>query len=120
MDINTNYNAAMSKIVSGTFVPDIAGPSGPKTEPLTADATGVAGAAGATPSFRDTLNSVLDDVNTKMGTSDQLTQDLATGKTNDINKVVTSVEEANLAMQFTLAIRNKLLDAYQEVERMQM
>lgn len=119
MDINTSYSLAMSNIVPGTFVPDIAGAGAPKTEPLTDD-TGVAGAAGATPSFRDTLKSMLDDVNTKMQSSDQLTQNLATGKTNDINKVVTSVEESNLAMQFTLAIRNKLLDAYQEVERMQM
>jgi flagellar hook-basal body complex protein FliE len=31
---------------------------------------------------------------------------------------VTSVEEANLALQYTMAIRTKLLDAYSEVERM--
>jgi flagellar hook-basal body complex protein FliE len=34
--------------------------------------------------------------------------------------VITSVEEANLSMQFTLAIRNKLLDAYTEISRMQV
>jgi flagellar hook-basal body complex protein FliE len=35
-----------------------------------------------------------------------------------VNKVVTSVEEANLALQYTMAIRTKLLEAYSEVTRM--
>jgi flagellar hook-basal body complex protein FliE len=39
------------------------------------------------------------------------------GKTNDLDKVVTSVEEANLGLQYTIAIRSKLLDAYNEVAR---
>ena len=115
MDINTSYQAAMSKIVPGTFVPDVA-PGGPQTEAIPDG--GVAGASGV--SFKDTVKSFLGDVNDKVQTSDALSRDLATGKTNDVNKVVTSVEEANLAMQFTLAIRNKLLEAYQEVSRMQV
>ncbi|HEY8297015.1 MAG TPA: flagellar hook-basal body complex protein FliE [Candidatus Baltobacteraceae bacterium] len=115
MNIDTDYRAAMSSIVPGTFAPDIAGSNAPLTQPLDG---GVAGATGV--SFKDTVKSMLADVNDKMATSDQLSADLATGKTNDVNKVVTSVEEANLSMQFTLAIRNKLLDAYTEISRMQM
>lgn len=115
MDINSNYDAAMRSVVPGTFVPDVAAPGAPKTEPL-APGTAAAGTA----SFKDTVKSFLSDVNDKIDTSDRLTQDLATGKTNDINKVVTSVEEANLAMQFTIAIRNKLLESYQEIQRMQV
>jgi flagellar hook-basal body complex protein FliE len=114
MDINSAYNAAMSNAVPGTFVPDIAPGSGPKTEPIPG------GAATGAPSFKDTVKSFLDDVNDKVTQSDQATRDLATGRTNDVSKVVASVEEANLAMQFTLAIRNKLLDAYTEISRMQV
>ncbi|MHB8153748.1 MAG: flagellar hook-basal body complex protein FliE, partial [Bacillati bacterium] len=47
-------------------------------------------------------------------------QQLASGQTHDTAKVVTSVEEANLAFEFTLAIRNKLLSAYQEISQMQV
>ncbi|HEY8312742.1 MAG TPA: flagellar hook-basal body complex protein FliE [Candidatus Baltobacteraceae bacterium] len=120
MDISTNYKDAMSKVVTGTFVPDMS-PGGPKTEPLAGDAAAIAGAGNvAGTSFKDTVKSMLADVNDKMTTSDKLSSDLATGKTTDVNKVVTSVEEANLEMQFALAIRNKLLDAYTEVSRMQM
>jgi flagellar hook-basal body complex protein FliE len=114
MDINSAYNNAMSKAIPGSFVPDIAPGAEPKTEAIPdASAAGV-------PSFKDTLKSLLNNVNDQVTQSDQLSRDLATGRTNDVSKVVTSVEEANLAMEFTLAIRNKLLDAYTEISRMQM
>lgn len=112
MDIQSSYDAAMRSAIPGTFVPDI-GSKDVSTE-------AISGAAGAAPSFKDTVKSFLSDVNDKVSASDQLSRDLATGRTNDVGKVVTSVEEANLAMQFTLAIRNKLLDAYTEISRMQV
>jgi flagellar hook-basal body complex protein FliE len=114
MDINSAYNAAMSKAIPGSFVPDIAPGGDPKAEAIPG------GGTSAVPSFKDTVKSLLNDVNDKVAQSDQLSRDLATGRTNDVSKVVTSVEEANLAMEFTLAIRNKLLDAYTEISRMQM
>jgi len=122
LDINSAYNDAMRNVLSGTFAPDAASVA-PRTEAIPSDSPDAVGGvtgAGATPSFRDTVKSFLDDTNDKMSTSDQLSRDLASGKTNDLNKVVTSVEEANLAMSFTLAVRNKLMDAYTEVSRMQM
>ena len=115
MDISSAYNAAMSSAIPGTFVPDIAPGAEPKTEAI----PGGVSAAGGT-SFKDTVKAMLDGVNDKVTASDQATRDLASGKTNDVGHVVTSVEEANLAMQFTLAIRNKLLDAYTEISRMQV
>ena len=114
MDINSAYGAAMRSAVPGTFVPDIGSSSDVKTEAIPGGA-----ATGAT-SFKDTVKSFLSGVNDKVTASDQLSGDLAAGRTNDVSKVVTSVEEANLAMQFTLAIRNKLLDAYTEISRMQV
>jgi flagellar hook-basal body complex protein FliE len=115
MDINSAYNNAISNVTPGTFVPDVA--PGVKTTPIPDDSTSGAAAVG---SFSDTLKGYLSDVNDKLATSDQLQQDLATGKTNDLNKVITSTEEAGLSMQFTLAMRNKLLDAYKEISQMQM
>ena len=75
-------------------------------------------ATGEPQSFKDTVMSFLGDVNNKAVTSDQNVQDLATGKTNDLNKVVSSVEEANLALQFTFAMKSQIMNAYQEVSRM--
>ncbi len=119
MDI-PSFGSAMSKVSPGTFAPDMAPGNAPKTSPLddTAGGVGAVTGAAATPSFSDTLKGMLSDVSDKVNAADQNSKDLAMGKTNDISKVVTSVEEANLAMQFTLSMRNKLLDAYQEVSRM--
>lgn len=115
MDINSSYDAVMRSAIPGSFVPDIGnGNADVQTQAIPG------GAASGAPSFKDTVKSFLSDVNDKVNTSDRLSQELATGKTNDVSKVVTSVEEANLSMQFTLAIRNKLLDAYREISQMQM
>lgn len=124
MILNTDYASAISRILPGTFAPDV-GANAVQTEPIpgsSRDATsGVTGVSGSAPvSFRDTLKSYLEGVNDKMASADQATQDLATGKTNDINKVVTSVEEANLTMDFTVAMQSKLLSAYQQISEMQM
>ena len=116
MDINAGYNAAMRSAIPGTFVPDMGAAGG---DPATESLAGAGGVSG-TSSFKDTVKSFLADVNDKVTQSDQLSRDLATGRTNDVGKVVSSVEEANLAMQFTLAIRNKLLSAYNEIAQMQM
>jgi flagellar hook-basal body complex protein FliE len=117
-----DFASAVSHILPGTFVPDISGGSNdvPNISPVPgltqAPATDASGAA----SFKETLSKMLSDVNDKLQTSDQLSQDLASGKESDVEKVVTSNEEANLALQFAMSIRTKVLDAYTEVERMQV
>jgi flagellar hook-basal body complex protein FliE len=117
--------ASITKAVPGTFVPDM-GTSIKLDE--TPNITAIPGAVGAAAAegansggtFMDSLKSALDDVNTKLNTSDQMTRDLASGKTNDLNAVTTSVEESNLALSFTMAVRTKLMTAYDEVSRMQV
>ncbi len=112
MDINS-YGNAINSVSPGTFAPDIA-PGAPKAELLPDDTDQTASS-----SFKDTLNQVLGNVNDQMVTAQQKSMDLALGKSNDEVGTVKSVEEAALAMQFTMAVRNKLMDAYTEVSRMQ-
>ncbi len=122
-----DYGSAISAIVPGTFVPDMGAATKLDERPNVGPIPG--GVAGAVPgvtgetqgtSFKDTVKSMLADVNDKITASDQATRDLADGKTNDLQKVVTSVEEANLTLNFTMAMRSKLLEAYQEIARMQL
>ena len=117
-----DYGSAISKVIPGTFVPDMGAAikldERPNVGPIPDGVPGVAPADGT--SFRDTVKSMLADVNDKINVSDQAQRDLASGKTNDLQKVVTSVEEANLALNFTMSMRSKLLEAYQEIARMQI
>jgi flagellar hook-basal body complex protein FliE len=110
-----DYASSIRSVVPGTFVPDL----GANDEKPDVSAIPGGGDASGVTSFKDTVKQMLADVNDKITTSDSNTRDLATGATNDLQKVVTSVEEANLALQYTMAIRSKLLTAYQSVASIQ-
>jgi flagellar hook-basal body complex protein FliE len=47
--------------------------------------------------------------------ADQSIQKMVSGEITDVHQVMTSVEEANVAFNMMMEIRNKVLDAYQEV-----
>ncbi len=117
-----DYGSAISKVLPGTFVPDMGAAlqldETPKVGGIPGGLSALEGASGA--SFIDTLKHELGGVNDKLVGADQLQRDLASGKTNDLQKVVSSTEEADLALSFTTAMRSKLLDAYQEISRMQV
>jgi flagellar hook-basal body complex protein FliE len=67
--------------------------------------------------FASFLQEKLGEVNQLQQNADQAIQDLATGKEQDITKVVSAAEKASLAFQMMVQIRNKLVDAYQEIMR---
>lgn len=71
-------------------------------------------------SFEDYLKKGLDNVNGMQIKANQDTQDFLTGSTTDIHQVVISTEEARISLQLAMQIRNKLMDAYQEISRMQI
>jgi flagellar hook-basal body complex protein FliE len=115
-----DYDSAISKVIPGTFVPDLGAATKVDETPNVGPIPGVVTGADGAPSFKDTVKSMLEGVNDKINASDQATRDLADGKTNDLQKVVTSVEEANLALNFTMAMRSKLLESYQQISQMQV
>jgi len=69
-------------------------------------------------SFQNTLAELVNNVDNQIKESDQLTEDFAMGKNNNIHEVMIASEKAGISLKFLLQIRNKLLDAYQEIMRM--
>ncbi|MCE5249594.1 flagellar hook-basal body complex protein FliE [bacterium] len=69
-------------------------------------------------SFAGTLEKFVNDVNSLQNRADESIEKLATGEISDVHQVMIAVEEANTAMEFMLEIRNKIIEAYQEVMRM--
>ena len=45
---------------------------------------------------------------------------LVTGKTSDVHQVMVAVEEAGVALDLMIEIRNRVLEGYQELIRMQV
>ena len=68
--------------------------------------------------FADTLRTALDQVNEAQATSGQMTEAYERGETTDIAKVMLARQEAGVAFEATLQVRNKLLSAYQDIMRM--
>ena len=68
-------------------------------------------------SFQNTLSELITDVDTQLKESNKLTEDFAMGKNNNIHEVMIAAEKAGISLKFLLQIRNKLLDAYQEIMR---
>jgi len=46
--------------------------------------------------------------------------DLATGKSNNVSETLLAIQKADLSFQLMVGVRNKLVDAYREVMRMQV
>jgi len=72
------------------------------------------------PSFKDTLNGFLSDVNEMQQKADQSIQMMISGEITDVHQVMTSVEEAGVAFNMMMEIRNKVMDAYQEIMRIRL
>ena len=71
-------------------------------------------------SFGKMLMDALEDVNDLQQKASQASTDLATGKIEDISQVVIAAEKAAVALQLTIQVRNKMLESYQEMMRMQV
>jgi len=70
--------------------------------------------------FADLLNNALHDLNQTQLKAEKLTQDLLTGEVQDLHQVTIALQEARLTMQLAVEMRNKVIEAYQEVSRMQV
>jgi flagellar hook-basal body complex protein FliE len=81
---------------------------------------GLADGGGLKVSFADLLKSGLGEVNGLQLASDDIAAKFAAGETDNIHEVLIAGEKASLALELTSAIRTKVLDAYQEIMRMQL
>jgi flagellar hook-basal body complex protein FliE len=60
------------------------------------------------------------DVNDLQNKADTSIEKMAAGEITDVHQVLNSVQEANLAFNMMMEIRNKVMDAYQEIMRLRL
>ncbi len=68
--------------------------------------------------FKDQLKSLLYQVNDMGKVADEKVIDVVTGESDDLHNAMVALEEANVSFQLMLEVRNKMLEAYQEINRM--
>jgi flagellar hook-basal body complex protein FliE len=88
------------------------------------------GPAGASPleapeaagegSFVQTLKEAVDSVNAQQVRADELAARFTAGQVENVHDAMISMEKAALSFKFMVEVRNKLLEGYQEVMRMQV
>lgn len=71
-------------------------------------------------SFASVLKETLNNVNKQQIESDVLTDKLARGENIDLHQVMIASQKASITLQATLEVRNKVVEAYQEMMRMQV
>lgn len=81
---------------------------------------GTQGTGKATEGFSDFLSRSIDEVNEMLGAADKSARDLATGKSENLHEAMITMEKAETAFKLLVQVRNKVIDAYQEVMRMQV
>jgi len=67
------------------------------------------------PGFKQFLLDALDQVNTMQNDANQAVEQLATGADVNPAEVLTAVQKADLSFRMMMQIRNKLVQAYQEI-----
>ncbi len=70
--------------------------------------------------FGEILKDAISTVNELQKQSDQEIQKLMTGESQDLHNTVIAMQKADLSFQMMMQVRNKIVQAYQEIMRMQM
>jgi flagellar hook-basal body complex protein FliE len=80
---------------------------------------GSSGASGAS-GFVDSLKSAIGKVNEAQMDAGRAVDALMTGETQDLHRTMVALQQADVSFQLMMQVRNKLVAAYEEIQRMQI
>ena len=98
----------------GAITPTV--PTAPTAPTAAADGTAAASSSG----FGDALAKAVDNLDATQAKSDNLAVKAATGNLTDVHDYTIASTEATLTTELTVAVRNKAVDAFNEIMRMQV
>ena len=73
-----------------------------------------------TSSFQSMLSDAISDINNQQVEGYKSMEGIATGKVTNLQEAVQRIEEAELSLKLGLEVKNKALNAYKEIMRMQI
>lgn len=96
-------------------------------QPQQVGGAGAAGAAGIAPAgapptdnFSSLLDGLVSNVTSKATAADSVTRQVLMGNSDQLHQSVIAMQEAGVAFSMMIEVRNKLVDSYQELMRMQV
>jgi flagellar hook-basal body complex protein FliE len=84
-----------------------------------------AGSAGRTaegggPGFKELLKDQIEEVNQLQNDATRAAEDVVAGRRDDLEGVIIAIEKADTAFRMLLQVRNKMMDAYEEVKQIRI
>jgi flagellar hook-basal body complex protein FliE len=115
----------MSPVGSVNLPPALPGLAGPGRvdAPLPKALTGLTPGGGVQPApggFSQMLDGLVSTVDAKEAQATDLTRRVLLGETDQIHQSVIAMQEASVALSLMVEVRNKLVESYQEIMRMQV
>ena len=98
----------MNSIADITLKSHLQGLSGPKTAPV----------QNIGDKFATALSSSIAEVNQAQVSADKAAQQIAAGETKNLHETMIKLEEADISLRLMVQVRNKAVEAYQEIMRM--
>jgi len=89
-------------------------------QPIEFPKIGGAGKAEGASNFGDKLTGAIDNLQQTQTKSDDLAMQVATGKLTNIHDYMIAANQAEIATQLTVAVRNKAVDAFNQIMNMQV
>jgi flagellar hook-basal body complex protein FliE len=71
------------------------------------------------PGFKEALIESINKVNTLQVNAHEAMDELATGKSSNIHETMIAIQKAEVSFKMMMQVRNKIINVYQEVMRMQ-
>ncbi len=112
---------ALPPVVQAKMRPDEALTEGLRTVSVPAGEPALGGADAARGnSFADMLGTLVREVGAKQDASTAAVNGILSGQDIPLHQAMIAMEEANVSFQLMVEVRNKLLESYQELMRMQI
>lgn len=105
----------VNKIVQGGNIENLYGTSAAPMEGLTKD-----GQSNSIGSFSDILKDSVEKTNLYQTQADTAIKELVAGRSKNIHETMLTIERADTSLKLMMQVRNKILDAYREIMRMQV
>lgn len=85
-----------------------------------AKVTGTGSSSNTGESFKEIIGNQIDKLNESQINADQMTEAFIKGEVDDLHAVMIATEEARLSLDLALQVRNKVVEAYKEINNMQL
>lgn len=71
-------------------------------------------------SFGNILKNTMGELENNLDSDNSILNNIVTGKSDDFYKFIIETEKTSMTLELTLQVRNKLIDSYKEIMRMQL